>query len=134
MWGKDAGTLDRFCDEIGEERSTAITAMSMDMGPVYEKSARREKYAVNAVISYDHVVQLVTTALDKVRRQVWQDLRKLPDQDAARPVQGCPKGAAQEPRRLDWRPGRHLTEAEAPRRGPVASVRAERNPVGHLRR
>jgi transposase len=30
------------------------------------------------------VVQLATTALDKVRREVWQDLRKLPDKDAAR--------------------------------------------------
>ncbi|WP_210420052.1 hypothetical protein, partial [Mycobacterium helveticum] len=31
---------------------------------------------------------LVTTALDKVRRSVWQDLRKLPDQQAARRFQG----------------------------------------------
>jgi len=46
----------------------------MDMGPAYEKSPPKEKHAVNAVICYDpfHVVQLVTTALDKVRRSVWQ--------------------------------------------------------------
>lgn len=34
-------------------------------------------------------MQLVTAALDKVRRQVWQDLRKLPDKDAARRFKGA---------------------------------------------
>ena len=89
--GKDAATLDCFFDELGEQRSAAITAMSMDMGPAYEKSARKEKHAVNAVICYDpfHVVQLATTALDKVRRSVWQDLRKLPDQQAAKRFKGA---------------------------------------------
>ncbi len=89
--GKDAGTLDAFFDEIGSETSEAITAMSMDMGPAYEKSARKDGHAVNAVICYDpfHVVQLVTKALDQVRRSVWQDLRKLPDQQAARRFKGA---------------------------------------------
>jgi len=89
--GKDAATLDSFFDELGEERSAQITAMSMDMGPAFEKSARKDKHAVNAVICYDpfHVVQLVTTALDKVRRGVWQDLRKLPDQEAAKRFKGA---------------------------------------------
>ncbi|MGH9302086.1 MAG: ISL3 family transposase [Acidimicrobiales bacterium] len=89
--GKDAATLDCFFDELGTERAAAITAMSMDMGPAYEKSARKSGHATNAVICYDpfHVVQLVTTALDKVRRSVWQDLRKLPDQGAARRFKGA---------------------------------------------
>ncbi len=89
--GKDAATLDSFFDDLGEERSAQITAMSMDMGPAYEKSAKKEHHAVNAVICYDpfHVVQLVTTALDKVRREVWQDLRKLPDQEAAKRFKGA---------------------------------------------
>lgn len=89
--GKDAATLDCFFDELGEKRSAAITAMSMDMGPAYEKSATAEGHATKAVICYDpfHVVQLATAALDKVRRQVWQDLRKLPDQDAARRFKGA---------------------------------------------
>jgi transposase len=89
--GKDTATLDCFFDELGVERSAAIEAMSMDMGPAYEKSARKPGHAVNAVICYDpfHVVQLVTAALDKVRRQVWQDLRKLPDKDAARRFKGA---------------------------------------------
>ena len=89
--GKDTATLDRFFDELGEERSEAITAMSMDMGPAYESSARKPGHATKAIICYDpfHVVQLVTAALDKVRRQGRQDLRKLPDQDAARRFKGA---------------------------------------------
>jgi transposase len=89
--GKDAATLDAFFDELGPGRCEAITAMSMDMGPAFEKSARATGHASNAVVCYDpfHVVQLVTTALDKVRREVWQDLRKLPDKQAARRFKGA---------------------------------------------
>ena len=63
----------------------------MDMGPAYEKSARKEGHAVNAVICYDpfHVVQLATAALDKVRRSVWQEMRKLPDRQAAKRFKGA---------------------------------------------
>jgi transposase len=89
--GKDTATLDCFFDELGEERSAAITAMSMDMGPAFEKSARKPGHATKAVICFDpfHVVQAGTKALEKVRRQVWQDLRTLPDQDAARRFKGA---------------------------------------------
>ena len=89
--GKDTATLDCFFAELGEERSAAIEAISMDMGPAYDKSARKPGHATNAIICYDpfHVVQLATTALDKVRRQVWQELRLLPDKDAARRFKGA---------------------------------------------
>jgi transposase len=89
--GKDAATLDAFFDELGEQRSEAITAISMDMGPAFEKSARAPGHATKAIICYDpfHVVQLVVTALDTVRRQVWQELRTLPDKDAARRFKGA---------------------------------------------
>jgi len=89
--GKDTATLDCFFDELGVQRSGAIEAMSMDMGPAYENSARKPGHATQAVICYDpfHVVQLATAALDKVRRGVWQDLRKLPDKDMARRFKGA---------------------------------------------
>ena len=63
--GKDSATLDGFFSEIGKERSEAIGAISMDMGPAFEKSARTEGHATKAIICYDpfHVVQLATNAL-----------------------------------------------------------------------
>jgi Transposase len=89
--GKDTETLDCFFDELGPERSAAIEAVSMDMGPAFDKSARKPGHATNAVICYDpyHVVALGTAALEKVRRQVWQELRHLPDKDAARRFKGA---------------------------------------------
>ncbi len=89
--GKDTATLDSFFDELGKERSEAITAISMDMGPAFDKSARKPGHATKAIICYDpfHVVQLGTKALEKVRRAVWQDLRKLPDKDVARRFKGA---------------------------------------------
>jgi transposase len=89
--GKDTATLDCFFDELGEARAQAITAMSMDMGAAFEKSARKEGHATKAVICFDpfHVVQAATKALEKVRRQVWQDLRTLPDKEVARRFKGA---------------------------------------------
>ncbi len=89
--GKDTATLDCFFDELGEERSAAITAISIDMGPAFEKSARKPGHATKAAICFDpfHVVQAGTQALEKVRRQVRQELRRLPDQEAARRFKGA---------------------------------------------
>jgi transposase len=89
--GKDTETLDCFFDELGPERSEAIEAVSMDMGAAFDKPARKPGHATNAVICYDpyHVVALGTAALEKVRRAVWQELRQLPDKDAARRFKGA---------------------------------------------
>ncbi|MGC8514436.1 MAG: ISL3 family transposase, partial [Acidimicrobiales bacterium] len=53
--------------------------------------ARKPGHATKAIICYDpfHVVQLATNALEKIRRQVWQEMRKLPDQDTARRFKGA---------------------------------------------
>jgi transposase len=88
--GRDAATLDGFFAELGEHRAADITAVSMDMSAGYAKSVRREGHAPAAVICYDpfHIVALATKALDTVRRQVWNDLRRL-DQAAARRFKGA---------------------------------------------
>ena len=62
--GKDTATLDAFFDELGTDRSEAIEAVSMDMGPAFAASTRA--HAPKAVICIDpfHAVKLVTDALD----------------------------------------------------------------------
>jgi transposase len=89
--GKDAKTLDPFFDELGKTRSAALEAVSMDLGPAFAKSVRAKGHAPQAVICYDpfHVVQLGTQALDKVRRQAWQELRQLPNPELARRFKGA---------------------------------------------
>ncbi len=89
--GRDAATLDRFFAELGPERAALIAAVSMDMSAGYEKSVRAEGHAPQAVICFDpyHVVALGTKALEAVRRQTWNELRRLPDQKAARRFKGA---------------------------------------------
>lgn len=88
--GRDTATLDGFFDELGKERSKNITAVSMDMGPAFAKSVAKDGHAPKAIICYDpfHVVQLATKALDTVRRETWQAMRKL-DEGAARTFKGA---------------------------------------------
>jgi transposase len=66
------------------ERAAKLTAVSMDMGEGYAKSVR--EHAPQAVICIDnyHVVQLATKALDEVRREHWNELRRAGDRDAAK--------------------------------------------------
>jgi transposase len=87
--GKDTATLDTFFAELGDQRAAQIEAVSMDMGAAFNKSVREN--APQAVICIDpfHAVQLVTDALDVVRRAAWNELRQLPDQDAAKRFKGA---------------------------------------------
>lgn len=89
--GKDAKTLDGFFDELGPERSAALGAVSMDLGPAFLKSVTAEGHAPQAVICADpfHVVKLVTEALDEVRRDLWRQLRRLPDDRWAKDFKGA---------------------------------------------
>ena len=88
--GRDTATLDGFFAELGKEASGAIEAVSMDMSAGYAKTVAKEGHAPQAVICYDpfHVVALATKALDKVRREVWQEMRTL-DEQAARRFKGA---------------------------------------------
>lgn len=89
--GKDAKTLDQFFSELGPERSAEIEAVSMDLGPAYLKSVAAEGHAPQAIVCADpfHLVKLVGDALDEVRRELWRQLRLLPDDRFARDFKGA---------------------------------------------
>jgi transposase len=86
--GKNAKTLDAFFKELGEPRSGAIEAVSMDMGAAYNKSVGTN--APNAVICIDpfHVVKLGGDALEAVRRDIWQQLRRIGDSTITKKYRG----------------------------------------------
>src|SRR5690606_28684463 len=88
--GRDAKTLDEFFDELGQTRSAQIEAVSLDLGPAYLKSVQAEGHAPQAIVCADvfHVVKLVGDALDEVRRDLWQQLRRLPDDRWAKDFKG----------------------------------------------
>jgi transposase len=73
--GHDAATVRRFFDALGPERSQQLEIVTAD-GAAWIDEAVRER-APQAIRCLDpfHVVQWATKALDRVRRQVWNDLR-----------------------------------------------------------
>jgi transposase len=94
VWGKagrDSTTLDAFFDELGTERSAQLEAVSMDMGPAFNKSVRAGGHAPQAVIRIDpfHTVKLVGEALDTERRKAWNELRHGGNPAAARKFKGA---------------------------------------------
>jgi transposase len=89
--GKDAKALDAFFAELGPARAAKLTAISMDMGKAYPKSARKKGHAPQATICWDpfHVVALATKAMDVVRRTHWNTLRTTTDATTARRFKGA---------------------------------------------
>lgn len=69
--GKDAKTLHRFFDLLGDERAAAITHVSADGADwITAVLKRRCPQAVRCADPF-HVVAWASEALDKVRRQAW---------------------------------------------------------------
>ena len=68
--GRNAATLQRFFDELGE-RKQSIKAVSIDMSGRYEKAIRER--VPDAEVCFDpfHVVRLAQRAVDQVRRDEW---------------------------------------------------------------
>lgn len=89
--GRDIACVDGFFAEVGPEAAGRLEVVSVDMSAPFAISARKPGHAPQAVICYDpfHVVQLATKALDQVRRQSWNELRRLPDPAVARRFKGA---------------------------------------------
>ncbi|MGH2851838.1 MAG: ISL3 family transposase [Solirubrobacteraceae bacterium] len=87
--GRDRKTVERFLNELGQERCKQIELVSCDMaswiaGPV----AERLPDAVRCVDPF-HVIQLATDALDDVRREVWNEARRAGQHQLARDLKGA---------------------------------------------
>jgi len=89
--------LDGFFDELGTRRASLIEAVSMDLGPAFLKSVTAVLKSVTAVghapqalVCADvfHLVKLVGDALDAGRRDLWQQLRRFPDDRYAKAFEG----------------------------------------------
>jgi transposase len=118
--GRDAATLDGFFDELGPERAALIEAVSLDLGPAYLKSVTAPGHAPQAIICADpfHLVKLVGDALDEVRRDLWQQLRGLPDPKWARNFKGARWALLKNPEDLTDRQAQQLATIRR-RRGAI---------------
>jgi len=94
--GKSRAVLNSFFDELGEQGCALLEAVSCDLQGAWGEVIRSR--APNALVCADpfHVVKLAGEALDALRRQDWQRLRK------------------EDPRRAVWLKGtRFVLRAEA---------------------
>jgi transposase len=73
--GKSAATLAQFYDELGEDRTARLEAVSLDMGGAYAKATRAHAPEARQCIDPFHVVKLCNDALDATRRWAWNTAR-----------------------------------------------------------
>lgn len=75
--GKSADTLGEFYDELGDERTAKLEAISLDMGGAYEKATNTRAGHVRQCVDPFHVIKLCNEAIDKTRRWAWNLHRSL---------------------------------------------------------
>ena len=110
--GRDRKTVERFLDELGQERCKQIELVSCDMaswiaGPI----AERLPDAVRCVDPF-HVVMLATDALDEVRREVWNEARQAGQDQLARRLKGARYALWKNPENLTGRQRSKLAEVQ----------------------
>lgn len=76
--GKDSATLEAFYDELGEERTARLQAVSLDMGGAYAKATAAKAPQAAQCVDPFHVVKLANEALHKTRRWAWRRYRHSP--------------------------------------------------------
>jgi transposase len=87
--GRDRATVERFLDQLGEERCKQIELVSCDMAawiaaPIAERCPNAER-----CVDPFHVIQLATDALDEIRREVWNEARRGGQAQLARDLKGA---------------------------------------------
>ncbi len=87
--GRDKATVEAFFDALGSKRAKRLKLVSCDMaGWIEAVLAKRCPQAKRCVDPF-HVVALATEALDRVRREVWNEARRQGQTDAARELKGA---------------------------------------------
>ena len=73
--GKSAATLEEFYDTLGADGCAQLEAVSLDMGGAYEKATTKRAPQARQCVDPFHLIKLANEAINKVRRQVWNQTR-----------------------------------------------------------
>jgi len=73
--GKDHRVLETFYDELGEERTGRLIAVSLDMGGAYKLATDTKAPQAAQCVDPFHLVKLANDALEATRREVWNAFR-----------------------------------------------------------
>jgi len=110
--GRDRQTVERFLDQLGEERCKQLELVSADMaawiaGPIRERCPGAE-----LCLDRFHVVQLATDALDEIRREVWNEARRAGQTQTARDLKGARFALWKNPEHLSARQKHKLSDIQ----------------------
>ena len=102
--GRDEATLERFFEQLGEDRCQQITYVSADAASwISTVVQRRCPNAVRCLDAY-HTVAWATEALDEVRRAVWNEARRANRRGQAVALKGA--------RWALWKNGDNLSQSQ----------------------
>jgi transposase len=110
--GRDTSTVEAFFDALGEERCKRLELVSCDMagwiaGPIAERCPRAKR-----CVDPFHVVALATEALDKIRREVWNEARRQGQGAVAAELKGARFALWKNPENLTTRQQSKLADVE----------------------
>jgi transposase len=100
--GRDKQTVARFFAELGPERSAKLELVSSDMGEWITRTVAERCPQATLRLDPFHIAALASDALDKVRRDVWNDARRG-DSAGARFLKGSRFALWKRPERLTER-------------------------------
>ena len=112
--GRDKQTVLAFFDQLGEERAARIRLVSSDLGEWITRAVPGRCPGATLCLDPYHVVALASSALDEVRREVWQQARRAGDKTGARWLKGA--------RWALWKRPERLTERQQAKLATIAHV------------
>lgn len=110
--GRDKATVEAFFDALGEKRAKRLELVSCDMAGWIEAVLAKRCPKAKRCVDPFHVIQLATEALDKVRREVWNEARRQGQGDVARELKGARYALWKNPENLTPRQQSKLTGVE----------------------
>ena len=110
--GRDKATVEAFFDALGEKRAKRLKLVSCDMAGWIEAVVAKRCPKAKRCVDPFHVSQLATEALDKVRREVWNEARRQGQADAARELKGARFALWKNPENLTDRQQAKLADLE----------------------
>jgi transposase len=110
--GRDEKTLRKFFLLLSKERRAEIVLVSADAAPWVANVVREQ--CPNAVLCIDpfHVVSWATTALDEVRRGMWNELRDRGELDRAKAMKNSRWALVKNPEDLTGKQRRKLRDIQ----------------------
>ena len=110
--GRDKQTVERFFDALGPERCARLELVSSDLGEWITRVVEQRCPAATLCLDPFHVVALASTALDEVRRDVWNEARRSGDTTGAHWLKGARWALWKRPERLTERQRAKLATVE----------------------